>query len=103
VIQCSLVQFYAVHNSASCPSSVAAAVDVIAGVWLQVVLAGDPMQLGPVFRSTIAKDFGLQLSYLERIMDCGLYKRDETKFANHGSYDPMLVRGSFEWNDQKVT
>jgi len=49
------------------------------------------MQLGSVLRSTIAKDYGLQLSYLERIMDMDLYKRDETKFANHGSYDPMLV------------
>ena len=56
-----------------------------------MILAGDPMQLGPVLRSTIAKDYGLQLSYLERIMDLDLYKRDRAKFANHGSYDPMLV------------
>ena len=56
-----------------------------------MVLAGDPLQLGSVLRSTIAKDYGLQLSYLERIMDCDLYQRDETKFVNHGSYDPMLV------------
>jgi len=49
------------------------------------------MQLGSVLRSTLAKDHGLQLSYLERIMDLDLYRRDETKFANHGSYDPMLV------------
>ena len=58
---------------------------------VQVVLAGDPMQLGPVLRSSIAKDYGLQLSYLERVMDMDLYKRDESKFVNHGSYDPMLV------------
>ena len=56
-----------------------------------MILAGDPMQLGPVLRSTIAKDYGLQLSYLERVMELELYKRDRTKFANHGSYDPMLV------------
>jgi len=49
------------------------------------------MQLGSVLRSTIAKDHGLQLSYLERVMDMDLYKRDEAKFVNHGSYDPMLV------------
>jgi len=49
------------------------------------------MQLGPVLRSTIAKDYGLQLSYLERIMDLNMYKRDEAKYANHGCYDPMLV------------
>jgi len=57
-----------------------------------VILAGDPMQLGPVLRSATAKDYGLQLSYLERIMDTKLYRRDETKYVNHGSYDPMLVR-----------
>jgi len=57
----------------------------------QVVLAGDPMQLGSVLRSTIAKDYGLQSSYLERLMDLEMYKRDEKKFVNHGSYDPMLV------------
>jgi len=61
-------------------------------IWcFQVVLAGDPMQLGPVLRSTIAKDYGLQLSYLERVMDLDMYKRHEMKFANHGAYDPMLV------------
>lgn len=58
-----------------------------------MVLAGDPMQLGPVLRSLLARDLGLQLSLLERIMASELYGRDEAKFANHGAYDPMLVAG----------
>ena len=34
----------------------------------QVVLAGDPKQLGPVVRSPLAVKNGLQISLLERIM-----------------------------------
>ena len=34
----------------------------------QVILAGDPKQLGPVLRSPIALKHGLQVSLLERIM-----------------------------------
>ncbi|XP_038054524.1 putative helicase MOV-10 [Patiria miniata] len=42
----------------------------------QVVLAGDPKQLGPVLRSPLALEHGLELSLLERFMTkCELYKR----------------------------
>ena len=34
----------------------------------QLVLAGDPKQLGPILRSAIATTYGLQLSLLERLM-----------------------------------
>ncbi|KAL5014202.1 hypothetical protein ScPMuIL_008472 [Solemya velum] len=57
----------------------------------QIVLAGDPMQLGPVLRSSLAKKFGFELSYLERLIQLPLYNRNETKFADHGCYDPLLV------------
>jgi len=33
-----------------------------------IVLSGDPKQLGPVIQSTIAKEFGLGVSYLERLI-----------------------------------
>jgi helicase MOV-10 len=33
-----------------------------------VVLSGDPKQLGPIIRSGIATKLGLELSYIERLM-----------------------------------
>ena len=38
-----------------------------------VILSGDPKQLGPVIRSGIAKGLGLERSYLERLMDRDVY------------------------------
>ena len=49
------------------------------------------MQLGPVLRSKQAKTFGLDLSLLERLIYSDLYARDEKKFSDHGSYDPLLA------------
>lgn len=59
--------------------------------FLQVVLAGDPCQLGPVLSSHLAGGCGLGLSLLERLMGRHAYQRDEEKFGNHGNYDPLLV------------
>jgi helicase MOV-10 len=36
-----------------------------------VILAGDPCQLGPVIKSSIAAKAGLRKSYLQRLMDIG--------------------------------
>lgn len=57
----------------------------------QIVLAGDPMQLGPVIRSKFAKSYDLDLSLLERLIDLPIYARDESRFADNGAYDPLLV------------
>lgn len=38
-----------------------------------VILSGDPKQLGPVIRSGIARVLGLEKSYLERLMDRDVY------------------------------
>lgn len=35
-----------------------------------VVLSGDPKQLGPIIRSAVARELGLEKSYLERMMEC---------------------------------
>lgn len=56
----------------------------------QIVLAGDPMQLGPIIKSKIAKTYGLSISLLERLMTQPLYSRNETLHAL-GSYNPLLV------------
>ncbi|XP_054464459.1 putative helicase mov-10-B.2 [Anoplopoma fimbria] len=49
----------------------------------QVVLAGDPKQLGPILRSPFAVKFGMGVSLLERLMtDFPLYQKDEGVFNN---------------------
>ena len=57
----------------------------------QVILAGDPFQLGPVLQSRVASSFGLNISLLERLINRPLYYRNEAKFSDHGCYDPLLV------------
>ena len=61
-------------------------------VLVQGVLSGDPMQLGPILQSNVAISYGLGVSLLERMMNRDSYQRDVTKFADHGNYDPLLVR-----------
>ncbi|XP_067420456.1 RNA helicase Mov10l1 isoform X2 [Emydura macquarii macquarii] len=57
----------------------------------QIVLAGDPMQLGPVIKSRLAVAYGLNVSMLERLMSQSLYQRNEDTFGVCGSYNPLLV------------
>ncbi|MBN3283558.1 M10L1 helicase, partial [Polyodon spathula] len=63
----------------------------------QIVLAGDPMQLGPVVKSKLASAFGLGRSLLERLMSLPLYSRDEKSYGPHGAYNPLLVRSRLLW------
>ncbi|XP_074532791.1 RNA helicase Mov10l1 isoform X2 [Halichoeres trimaculatus] len=51
----------------------------------QIVLAGDPCQLGPVVKSKLATAFGLGVSLLERLMANPLYSRHDW------GYNPNLV------------
>ncbi|XP_032898205.1 helicase MOV-10 isoform X3 [Amblyraja radiata] len=55
----------------------------------QLVLVGDPKQLGPVLRSPIAINHGLDLSLLERLMNGrnALYRKN----PDDGSYDQKFV------------
>lgn len=55
------------------------------------MLAGDPMQLGPVVQSSAAKTCGAEESLLERLSRRLPYARDPQAFADHGCYDPLLV------------
>lgn len=56
-----------------------------------VVLAGDPMQLGPVVMSSHAADRGFGTSLLVRLMDTPLYRTDKTRFPKTSGYNPRLV------------
>ncbi|XP_066155277.1 probable RNA helicase armi [Euwallacea fornicatus] len=57
----------------------------------QIILAGDPMQLGPVILCCIAKQCGLDESYLERLTNRFPYVRDLQGFAESGGYDPRFI------------
>ena len=49
------------------------AIKAMAGANTIIILAGDPKQLGPVIRSSIARELGLGRSYLERLIEMPLY------------------------------
>ncbi|XP_023180568.1 RNA helicase Mov10l1 [Xiphophorus maculatus] len=51
----------------------------------QIVLAGDPCQLGPIVKSNLAMAFGLGISLLERLMANPLYTKQDW------GYNPKLV------------
>lgn len=60
-----------------------------------VVLAGDPMQLGPVIFSQDAKRHGLGKSYLERLFECELYSEGDEGYVttlrrNYRSHPEIL-------------
>ncbi|KAK7253147.1 hypothetical protein RIF29_37617 [Crotalaria pallida] len=46
-----------------------------------VVLAGDPMQLGPVVFSKIAEQYGLGKSYMERLFESELYASGDANYV----------------------
>ncbi|KAM6425236.1 RNA helicase Mov10l1 [Rhynochetos jubatus] len=56
----------------------------------QIVLVGDPKQLGPVIKSKITLTFGLNISLLERLISREIYLRDEDAFSAYGAYNPLL-------------
>ncbi|KAG1738706.1 RNA helicase [Suillus lakei] len=53
-----------------------------------IVLAGDPKQLGPIIRSNIARELGLEQSYLERLMSMDAYGAQ----SGHGLSVVKLVK-----------
>jgi len=46
-----------------------------------IVLAGDPLQLGPVIYSKTAENYGLAKSYLERLFECECYERGDENYV----------------------
>lgn len=54
-------------------------IKTMAGDGTRIVLAGDHLQLGPVVRSDVARAMGLEMSYLERLMDREPYKDNQNR------------------------
>ena len=53
----------------------------------QLILAGDPQQLGPIITSDLCKKFGMDVSYMERLVKkCQAYDKDD-----RGDYPSELI------------
>lgn len=57
----------------------------------QVILAGDPKQLGPVIMSMLAKKWGLGQSILGRFIEYPPYRRNPNIFPEYNGYDPKVI------------
>ena len=71
---------------------------VCARLSIQVVLAGDPQQLGAIVRSPAAARHGLERSYQERLMDLRVYSTKAADVvaivqlvANYRSHEALLA------------
>jgi helicase MOV-10 len=53
----------------------------------QIVLAGDPNQLGPIIQSELGKELGFGCSYLERLMQLDIYDKNPVTMK----YDGTLI------------
>ncbi|RDX46185.1 P-loop containing nucleoside triphosphate hydrolase protein [Lentinus brumalis] len=85
------------------------AIKAMAGPNTVVVLAGDPKQLGPVIRSSIAREMGLGKSYLERLLELPLYSgatgrgRSYVKLVkNYRSHDAILRYPNEKFYDDEL-
>ena len=63
-------------GQASEPESLVPITNVL-GDGTNVILSGDPRQLGPIIHSPIAVEYGLGISFLERLMQGGMYNERE--------------------------
>lgn len=59
----------------------------ILGGATNVILSGDPCQLGPIIHSPIAMEFGLECSFLERLMEDRMY--DEREQDGNTYFEPL--------------
>lgn len=57
----------------------------------QVVLAGDPLQLGPVVMNKLSEQLGRDESLLSRLLQRTAYRRDPTGYPSTGGFNPLLV------------
>ncbi|CAE6520072.1 unnamed protein product [Rhizoctonia solani] len=82
----------------ACEPELMISVKTLAGSGTNIVLSGDPQQLGPVIRSPIALQQGLGLSYLERLMNTDMYNpsvmrgRTVVKLSKNWRNHPSILR-----------
>ncbi|CAE6384609.1 unnamed protein product [Rhizoctonia solani] len=82
----------------ACEPEVMISVKTLAGSATNIVLSGDPRQLGPVIRSPVALQLGLGLSYLERLMNTEMYNpsamrgRTVVKLSKNWRNHPSILR-----------
>ena len=72
------------------PETAIAMTGLLRGTRGRVVMAGDPKQLGPVIRSSLAVRHGLNISLLERLMDLSMYQM-QSQFEQFGGYDQRCI------------
>jgi len=64
-----------------------------------IILSGDPKQLGPIIRSAVARELKLDVSYLERMMELEAYQPDVGQgisyvfpdFSSDGSLNAIMM------------
>ncbi|XP_017954743.2 probable RNA helicase armi, partial [Drosophila navojoa] len=57
----------------------------------QVILAGDPYQLQAIVTSRYSNEMGLNVSFLERLLQTPPYRRDLQRFPHSSGYNPCLL------------
>jgi helicase MOV-10 len=62
-----------------------------------IILSGDPKQLGPIIRSPIARALGLEMSYLQRLMESDVYEvdPDSDTYVWFTSFPCKMLTGRF--------
>ncbi|KDQ06473.1 hypothetical protein BOTBODRAFT_39565 [Botryobasidium botryosum FD-172 SS1] len=63
-------------------------IKTIADIRTNLILSGDPKQLGPVIHSPVARVLGLEKSYLDRLMEMGMYE----PHSGHGVTTVKLIK-----------
>lgn len=82
-------------GSASEPAALIPIVGIVTGykeMTGNVILAGDPKQLGPIIKSTKAESMGLGISLLERLMNLPIYQKNQDTHKYNSILITKLIR-----------